>query len=98
MLLRRLNQPDLRIGKDRNEIGQPARRDHVIGVDDADDLGVRRGPLQRDAQRAGLEAFDLVLAQEFEALAERLCNAPRSAPNRHGSGVLLMMTMHSKFG
>ena len=72
MLLRRLHQADLRIGEDRDEIRQPARRDHVIGVDDADDLGIRRGPLQRDAQRTGLEAFDLVLAQEDEALAERL--------------------------
>ena len=71
MILRRLDQADLRIGEDRHQIRQPARRHDIIGVDDADDLGVRRGSLQRDAQRTGLEAFDLVIAQELEALAER---------------------------
>ena len=57
MVLRRLDQADLRIGEDRHEVGEPVRRDDVVGVDHADDFGVGRGVRQREPQRAGLEAL-----------------------------------------
>ena len=71
MLLRRLHQADARIGEYRHQILQPVRMHDIVGVDDADDLGVGRGALHGDAQRAGLEALHLLGVDELEALTER---------------------------
>ena len=71
MLLRRLHQADAWVGEHRHQILQPVRMHDIVGVDDADDLGVGRGALHGDAQRAGLEALHLLGVDELEALAER---------------------------
>ena len=71
MLLRRLHQADAGIGENRHQVLQPVRLHHIVGVDDADDLGIGRGALHRDAQRAGLETLHLLGVDELEALAER---------------------------
>ena len=57
MILRRLDHADLRIGEGGHQILQPVGPHDVIGVDDADDLGVGGGVLERKPQRAGLEAL-----------------------------------------
>ena len=71
MVLRRLHQADAGIGEHRHQVLQPVRLHDIVGVDDADDLGIDRGALHGDAQRAGLEALDLLGVDEHEALAER---------------------------
>ena len=71
MVLRRLHEADPGIGEQRHQVLQPVRLDDIVGVDDADDLGIDRGALHGDAQGAGLEAFDLLGVDELEALAER---------------------------
>jgi hypothetical protein len=38
-----LHEPDPPVGEERHAIAQPCRLDLVVGVDDADDLGVRVG-------------------------------------------------------
>ena len=40
MVLRRLDHADLRIGEGRHQVLEPVGLHHVVGVDDADDLGV----------------------------------------------------------
>ncbi len=70
MLLRRLHQADAGIGEGRHEILQPVRMHDIVGVDDADDLGINSGAFHRDAQRAGLEALHLLGIDELEAFAE----------------------------
>ena len=71
VFLRRLHQADARIGENRHQILQPVRMHDIVGVDDADDLGVGCGALHGDAQRARLEALDLLGVDELEALTER---------------------------
>jgi hypothetical protein len=44
-VLRRLHEPDPRVGEERHAVAQPFRLDLVVGVDDADDLGVRVGEM-----------------------------------------------------
>ena len=43
MVLRRLHQADAGIGEHRHQILQPVRLDDIVGIDDADDLGIDRG-------------------------------------------------------
>ena len=43
MVLRRLDHADLRVGEGRHQVLEPVRLHHVVGVDDADDLGVGGG-------------------------------------------------------
>ena len=71
MVLRRLHQADAGIGEHRHQVLQPVRLHDIVGVDDADDLGIGGGALHGDAQRAGLEALDLLGVDELEAFAER---------------------------
>ncbi len=71
MVLRRLHEADARIGEQRHQILEPIRRDHIVGIDGADDLRVRGGVGERKPQRAGLVAGQLIDADELEALAER---------------------------
>ena len=71
VILRRLHQADAGIGENRHQILQPIRLHDIVGVDDADDLGIGRGALHRDAQGAGLETLDLLGIDELETLAER---------------------------
>jgi hypothetical protein len=71
MILRRLHQADAGIGENRNQILQPFRLHDIVGIDDADDLGIGCGAVHGDAQRAGLEAFDLLGIDELETFAER---------------------------
>src|SRR3569623_1370908 len=71
MFLRRLHEANGGIDEGGDEILQPVRRHHIVSDDDADDLGVGRGALHCDAQRAGFEADHLLRIDEDEALAER---------------------------
>ena len=72
MILRRLDQPDIGVGEGGDEVTQPIRVHDIVGVDDADDLGVLSGVLERDTERAGLEAFAILDVEELEAIAEQL--------------------------
>ena len=71
MILRRLDHADLLIGEIRHQVLQPVGTHDVVGVDDADDLGVVGGVGERKPQRAGLVAVEIVDIDELEALAER---------------------------
>ena len=71
MFLRRLHQADAGIGERRHEVLQPVGIDDVVGIEDADDLGIDGGAVHRDAQRAGLEALHLLGVDELEAFTER---------------------------
>ena len=43
MILRRLNEPDARLGEQRHQVLQPIRLHDIVGVENADDFRVRRG-------------------------------------------------------
>ena len=82
MVLRRLDHADLGIGEHRHQVFEPVRVHDVVGIEHADDLGVGRGVGQRQTKRAGLEAQEIVLAHELEALAERLAVLLDRTPQR----------------
>ncbi len=98
MVLRRLHEADARIGEQRHEILEPVRLDHVVGIDDADDLGVRRGVREREraARRPCSPSRFSTRMNLKRSPSVRQC----SSTGRHsaGSGVLLITTTHSKFG
>ncbi len=71
VILRRLHETDAFIGKQRHQVLEPVRLDDVVGIDDADNFGVRRTVRQSKPQRAGLVAIKIVDLDELEALAER---------------------------
>ena len=71
VILRCLHEADARIGEGGNQILQPIRIDDVIGIEHADDLGFRRGMLQRDPEREGLEALHLTGIDILEARPEQ---------------------------
>jgi hypothetical protein len=71
MVLRRLHHADARVREQRHQILEPGWIDRVVGVEDADDLRVRRGVRQRQPQGAGLVTGELFHPDEFEAVAER---------------------------
>ena len=97
MILRRLHQPDARVGEQRHEVLQPIRRHDIVGVDHADDLGVRRGVFERDAQRAGLVAGVLLGLRNLKR-SPSVLQCASTGPQNLGSGVLLMITTHSRLG
>ncbi len=70
MFLRRLHDADARVGEHGYEVLQPVRIDHVVRIQDADDLGIGGGAVHRDPERTGLEALHLLGVDELEALAE----------------------------
>ena len=70
VVLRRLHEPDGGIGEQRHQIFEPVRRHDIVGVDDADDFGIGRGVHGRQAQGAGLEAFEIVGQHELEFFTE----------------------------
>src|SRR5688572_25484473 len=88
MILRRLDQADLGIGKDRDQVFQPVGMHYVIRVENADDFCVGRGVFERKPERAGLEALEAVLAHELEALAERLAMLFDRPPQRRIGSVV----------
>src|SRR5262249_4119426 len=57
MILRRLDQAHFGIAELRYQILEPVGVDRIVGVDDADDLRVRRGVSERESQRTGLVAL-----------------------------------------
>ena len=71
VILRRLHQRDIGIAEQRHQVLEPVRLHDIVGVDDADHLGVGRGVHHGEPQRAGLEALQIVGIDELEALAER---------------------------
>ena len=81
MILRRLHEPDGRRGKGRHKVLQPIGMHDIVGIEHADDFGLRRGMLEREPERAGLEALQLSSRDEFEARRRAARNAPRSAAN-----------------
>ncbi len=97
MILRRLHEPNARIGEQRHQILEPVGVHDIIGVDHADDLGVRRGMFERDAQRAGLVALVIFEARNLKrSPSVRQCSS--TGRQNAGSGVLLMITTHSTLG
>ena len=82
VILRRLDHADLLIGEIRHEVLQPVRTHDVVGVDDADDLGVVGGVGEREPQRAGLVAVEVVDVDELEALAQRAAMLLDRLPQR----------------
>ena len=75
MILRRLNDSNLGIGETRDQIPKPLRIDHIVSVDDADDLGIGSGLRHREPERRGLESLEVFYVYELEARAE-LAAAP----------------------
>ena len=71
MILRRLYQADRRVGEGRHEVFQPVGMHDIVRIEHPDDLGLRRGMLERKPERARFEALELVGAHEFEAGAEQ---------------------------
>ena len=82
MILRRLDHADLRIDEGGDQILEPVRPHHVIGVDDADDLGICRGVCKRKPQRARLVSGDIILIDELETFTERAAMILDRAPKR----------------
>ncbi len=97
VILRRLNQTDVRIAEQRHQILEPILMHDVIGIEYGEHFGVGGGVHHGETQRAGLEADDLVGAHELETFAEQ---AAVLFDRSHiaGSGVLLITSTHSKFG
>src|SRR5262249_58402699 len=61
---------DRRIGESWNQVSQPARIDHVIGIDDGDYVSVRGRVGESQPQRACLESLQHVGAHELEPFAK----------------------------
>src|SRR4029077_8728693 len=80
VILRRLHEPDARGGKGRDEILEPIRMHDIVGVEHADDLGFRRSMVEREPERAGFEALELIGTHEFEAWSEELAVFLDGAP------------------
>ena len=59
VILRRLHQADRRIGEQRHQLLEPVGPHDIVGIDDAEDLGVGRGVHHGEPQRAGLEALQI---------------------------------------
>src|SRR5690242_4273233 len=70
VILRRLHEAYGGIREARYEIPEPIGVYDIVGVDYADDLGIRRRMIECKAQRRGLEAGQLVGADELETVAE----------------------------
>ena len=70
VVLRRLQHPHFRVQEGGDQVFQPVRVHDVIGIDDCDDLRIRRRVRERQAQRARLVAADTVLIDELETLAK----------------------------
>ena len=81
-------RPTLGSAKAGHEVGEPVRGHGVIGVDDADDLGVGGGLRQREPQRAGLVAVEPRRVDEAEALAERAAVLFDGLPHRRARRVV----------
>jgi diguanylate cyclase (GGDEF)-like protein len=67
MILRGLNKSDLGIGENGNQIPEPLWIDHIVGIDDADDLCVRSGLRNREPKCGGLESLEVLDVKELEA-------------------------------
>ena len=98
VVLRRLDHADLRIGEGRHEVLEPVGTHHVVGIDDADDLGVaaRYARAQAAARRPCSRSTLSSLTNLKRSPSVRQCSSIGS--QKAGSGVLLMTTTHSKFG
>src|SRR5262249_57809014 len=70
VILWRLDEADCGIREARYQGLQPVRMDHIIGIDDADDLSLMSRVRGRHAQRARLEAEEVLHADELETAAE----------------------------
>jgi hypothetical protein len=65
-ILRRLDKGDAGIVETRDQVFQEIRFDLVVRIDDADDLGIRRGLGEGEIQGAGLVAGPLIQVDVFE--------------------------------
>ncbi len=66
MILRRLHETDRGIGEGAHEVLQPMGMHDIVRIEDADDLGLGRGALERKPERTRLEALQPVGAHELE--------------------------------
>ncbi len=70
IVLRRLHDADARILESRRQIAQPVGIDDVVAVDHRDDRRIVGRLLEREVERAGLEARERADMEEAEAVAE----------------------------
>ena len=70
MILRRLNKANLGIGKARDQIDEPSGIDHIVGIDDANDLSIGCGLHHRKPECCGLEPLEVFDAQKLETRTE----------------------------
>ena len=82
MILRRLDHADLRIHEGGDQILEPVRPHHVIGVDYTDDLGIRSGVCKRKPQCARLVPGDIIIMDELETFTERTAMLLDRTPKR----------------
>ena len=88
MILGRLDHADFRIGERRHQILQPVRPHRVIGIDDADDLGICRRVRKREPQRARFVSGDIIRIDELETFTERAAMILDRAPKRRVGRVI----------
>ena len=88
MILRCLDQSDLGIGEAGDQILEPCGIDHIVGIDDADDLGFVSSLRHRQPQRRGLEAYQVLHANELEARAKLAAASLDRLPERRIGGVV----------
>ena len=75
MVLRRLNDPHMGVGERRRQVLEPIPIDHIVSVDDTDDLSIRRRLRDRKPERGRLESCEVLHANELKARAK--VTAPR---------------------
>src|SRR6202035_5956434 len=75
MILRRLDPSHLGVGEAGHQIPEPFWIDHIVGVDDPDDLGIISGLRHRQPKRRGLEYLEILDAEKLEA-GTKLAAAP----------------------
>ena len=69
VVLRSLYERHFRIVEERHQIAEPVLLDDIVGIQNGDHRGVRRGVLERDVERARLEAGAGDI-EELETIAE----------------------------
>ena len=89
IVLRGLNERDLGIGEVADHRAEPVRLDHVIGVDDADDLDVCRQARGCFVQRAGFESGPVLEVHELESWTQLLALSFERSPDLTIRGVVV---------
>ncbi len=70
VILRCLDEAYIRIAEQRHKVLEPVLLYDIVGVDDADDIGIGGGVDEGKTQCAGLKSSEVVGAYELEALTQ----------------------------